>query len=72
MPSVSVTAPVRPFYSTVQSSAPSSEQYGGATTSYGVPRPPMLPGSYVSGGYGPLLLPQGVMPVPNWSPYSVG
>lgn len=69
MPGVSVTAPVHPFYSTVQSSVP-SEQYGGATTSYGAPRPPLLPGSYVSGGYGPLLLPQGVMPVPNWSPYS--
>ncbi|KAK1356956.1 Zinc finger CCCH domain-containing protein 32 [Heracleum sosnowskyi] len=65
---VSVPASVSPYYPTVQSSPP-PEQYGGAT-SYRVPRPPLLPGSYVSGAYGPLLLPQGVMPIPNWSPYS--
>ncbi|KAL1827382.1 hypothetical protein ACET3Z_005794 [Daucus carota] len=69
LPGISVPASVRPYYPTVQSSPP-PDQYGGATTSYRVPRPPLLPGSYVSGAYGPLLLPQGVMPIPNWSPYS--
>ncbi|KAK6164757.1 hypothetical protein DH2020_001621 [Rehmannia glutinosa] len=66
----SVSASARPFYPTVQSfSSPSPEQYDSSTTSYRVARPPLLPGSYVAGAYGPMLLP-GVVPVPNWNPYS--
>lgn len=68
----SVSASARPFYLTVQSlSSPSPEHYDSSSTGYRVARPPMLPGSYVAGAYGPMLLP-GVVPIPNWNPYSVG
>lgn len=65
-----VSASARPFYPTAQSlSSPSPEQYDSSTTSYRVARPPLLPGSYVAGAYGPMLLP-GVVSIPNWNPYS--
>ncbi|WCJ21403.1 Zinc finger CCCH domain-containing protein 32 [Euphorbia peplus] len=58
------------FYQPVQSpSIPIPDQYGGPSTSLRV-RPPLLPGSYVQGAYGPLLFPPGVVPIPGWSPYS--
>ncbi|KAG8389440.1 hypothetical protein BUALT_Bualt02G0229700 [Buddleja alternifolia] len=67
----SVPASARPFYPTMQSlSSPSHEQYDSTPTSYRVVRPPLLPGSYVSGAYGPMLLHPGMVPVTNWSPYS--
>ncbi|KAF8387889.1 hypothetical protein HHK36_026551 [Tetracentron sinense] len=67
----SVPAPAPAFYPTVQPpSAPSSQQYGGVSTSWQVARPQLLPGSYMQGAYGPVLLPPGVVPVPGWSPYS--
>ena len=47
MPGLSVAAPARPSYAAVQSSVPTPEQYGGDTTNYGVPIPPLFPGSYV-------------------------
>ncbi|KAJ4954661.1 hypothetical protein NE237_011444 [Protea cynaroides] len=50
----SVPTSAPPFYPTVQSQ---------------VPRPAVLPGSYVQGAYGPVLLPPGVLPVPGWGPY---
>ncbi|KAB2095309.1 hypothetical protein ES319_A01G027800v1 [Gossypium barbadense] len=54
--------PAPTMYSTVQSpSGPSSQQYGVVMA-----RPPLMPGSYVQGPYGPLLLSQGV---PSWNPY---
>ncbi|KAI4301362.1 hypothetical protein L6164_034649 [Bauhinia variegata] len=59
------------FYQQVQSpTVPLSEQYGGASSSLRVARPPMLPGSYVQGAYGPVLLSPGVVPFPGWNPYS--
>ncbi|CAK9178040.1 unnamed protein product [Ilex paraguariensis] len=68
---ISLPASARPFYPTVQShSAPSPEQSGGTLTSYRVARPPLLPGSYVPGAYGPVLLSPGVVHMPNWTPYS--
>ncbi|EPS74440.1 hypothetical protein M569_00316, partial [Genlisea aurea] len=49
------------IYPTIQS----SQQYGVYT-----PRPAILPGSYVSAGYGPMLITtSGVVPVPGWTPY---
>ncbi|KAI7983185.1 Zinc finger CCCH domain-containing protein 32 [Camellia lanceoleosa] len=39
-------------------------------TGYRTGRPPLLPGSYVPGAYGPVLLPPGVVPIMGWSPYS--
>nr|XP_043609327.1 zinc finger CCCH domain-containing protein 32 [Erigeron canadensis] len=64
-------ASARPFYSTVQSpSAPSPEQYAGPSAGYRVARPPLAPGSYPPGAYGPILLSPGMVPLPNWSPYS--
>ncbi|PQP97136.1 zinc finger CCCH domain-containing protein 32 [Prunus yedoensis var. nudiflora] len=51
------------FYPSVQSpSVPMAEQFGGASTGLRVPRPPLLPGSYVQ-GYGPVLIPPGVAPL---------
>lgn len=60
------------FYPPVQSpSIPTPDQYGSASTSLRVPRPPLIPSSYVQGTYGPLLLPPGVVPIQSWNPYSV-
>ncbi|KAL3827858.1 hypothetical protein ACJIZ3_016660 [Penstemon smallii] len=70
----SMPASAPPFYPRVQSlSSPSPEQFESSPTSYNRvarPPPPMLPGSYVAGAYGPLLLHPGVVPIPNWNPYS--
>jgi len=56
------------LYPSVQSpSVPSSQQYGVM-----VARPPLLPGSYVQGPYGPVLLSPSVVPYPSWNPYPVG
>ncbi|XP_057508987.1 zinc finger CCCH domain-containing protein 32-like [Actinidia eriantha] len=68
---MSMPEPARPFYPTVQpSSVPSTDQYRGISSGYQTARPLPLPGSYVQGAYGPLLLPPGVVPLPGWSPYS--
>lgn len=68
--SMPVSAPQ--FYPQVQSpSLPTPDQYGGASNSLRVHRPPLLHGSYVPGTYGPVLLPPGVVPIPGWNPYSV-
>ncbi|KAF7804820.1 BTB/POZ domain-containing protein [Senna tora] len=69
----SMPASAPQFYQQVQSpTVPLPEQFGGASTSLrvGVARPPMMPGSYVQGAYGPVLLSPGVVPFPGWSPYS--
>lgn len=56
------------FYPSVQSLMP--DQYGGPSSSLRVART-LLPGSYMQGAYGPMLLTPGVVPIPGWSPYSV-
>ncbi|XP_022770999.1 zinc finger CCCH domain-containing protein 32-like isoform X1 [Durio zibethinus] len=67
--SMPVSAPQ--FYQPVQSpSVPIPEQYGGASSSVRVARPPLLPGSFVQGAYGPVLFSPGVVPIPGWSHYS--
>ncbi|KAL0391092.1 UNVERIFIED_CONTAM: Zinc finger CCCH domain-containing protein 32 [Sesamum calycinum] len=64
----SMPATARPFYPTVQTlSSLSHEQYDNSATSYRVARPPLLP---VAGAYGPVVLHPGVVPIPNWNPYS--
>ncbi|KAL9272714.1 Zinc finger CCCH domain-containing protein [Drosera capensis] len=66
----SLQAAAPPFYQTVQSpSFPFPEQVAGASASYRVARPPMLPGSYVPGAYGPMILSPGVVPVSGWTSY---
>ncbi|XP_073140789.1 zinc finger CCCH domain-containing protein 32 [Henckelia pumila] len=66
-----VPASARPFYANMQSlSSVSPEQYDSSSTSYRVARPPLVPGSYVAGAYGPMLLHPGVVPISNWNPYS--
>ncbi|GKV12091.1 hypothetical protein SLEP1_g23288 [Rubroshorea leprosula] len=66
----SVPASAPQFYQPVQSpSVPIPEQYGGASTSLRVARPPLLPGSYVQGAYGPVLISPGVVSIPGWSHY---
>ncbi|XP_039001191.1 zinc finger CCCH domain-containing protein 32-like isoform X1 [Hibiscus syriacus] len=67
----SMPASAPQFYQSVQSpSVPMPEQYGGASTSVRVARPPLMPGSYVQGAYGPVLFSPGVVPIPGWSHYS--
>ncbi|XP_010243539.1 PREDICTED: zinc finger CCCH domain-containing protein 32 [Nelumbo nucifera] len=66
---VSVPAPAPQFYPTVQSPSVPSQQYGGMSASWQVARSPLLPGSYVQGAYGHVLLSPGVVPIPGWSPY---
>lgn len=68
----SLPASAPQFYQQVQSPTvpPLPEQFGGASASVRVARPPVLPGSYVQGAYGPVLLSPGVVPFPGWSPYS--
>ncbi|XWS31676.1 hypothetical protein CRYUN_Cryun23aG0096400 [Craigia yunnanensis] len=67
----SMPASAPQFYQPVQSpSVPIHEQYGGTSTSVRVARPPLLPGSYVQGAYGPVLFSTGVVPIPGWSHYS--
>ncbi|XP_075476757.1 zinc finger CCCH domain-containing protein 32-like isoform X2 [Primulina tabacum] len=56
-------------YTTLQHPVQSSQQYGVISGNWPVARPPILPGSYVPGNYGPLLLPPGVVPLPGWTPY---
>ncbi|KAH7836904.1 hypothetical protein Vadar_007234 [Vaccinium darrowii] len=68
---MSMPSPARPFYPTVQSSSiPSNGQYGGSLTGYRTGRPPLLPGSYPPGAYGPMMFPPGVVPIQGWSTYS--
>lgn len=64
-------APGPALFQPVQSpSLPSSQQYGVVTGNWQVPRPPLLPGSYVQGAYSPVLLPPGMVPFTGWSPYA--
>uniref|UniRef100_A0A5B7A1N5 Putative zinc finger CCCH domain-containing protein 58-like n=1 Tax=Davidia involucrata TaxID=16924 RepID=A0A5B7A1N5_DAVIN len=63
--------PAPTIYQTVQSSSgPSSQQYGVVPGNWPVARPALLPGSYLHGAYGPVLLPPGMVPIPGWSPYA--
>ncbi|CAI9779770.1 unnamed protein product [Fraxinus pennsylvanica] len=47
----------------------SSQQYGIFPGNWPVARPAVFPPSYVSGAYGHMLLPPGVVPGPGWTPY---
>lgn len=69
---VSTPVTARPFYPTVQSPSAPPEQFNAASSNYRVPRPPpLLTSSYLPGAYGAVLLHTGVVPFPNWSPYTV-
>ncbi|WOL10361.1 zinc finger CCCH domain-containing protein 5-like [Canna indica] len=59
------------FYPPVQPPPiPSPHQYP-PVASWQVPRPSVLPGSYLPGSYAPMLLSSGVVPVQGWNPYTV-
>ncbi|XP_073104651.1 zinc finger CCCH domain-containing protein 5-like [Elaeis guineensis] len=61
--------PASMFYPTVQPpSIPSPHQYP-PLASWEVGRPSVLPGTYMPGSYGPMLLSPGVVPVQGWGPY---
>ncbi|XWS39059.1 hypothetical protein CRYUN_Cryun18bG0017500 [Craigia yunnanensis] len=63
---VPTPVPAPTLYSTVQSpSGPSPQQYGVVMA-----RPPLMPGSYMQGPYGHLLVSPGMVSVPSWNPYS--
>ncbi|XP_023749260.1 zinc finger CCCH domain-containing protein 34 [Lactuca sativa] len=58
------------MYPNVQSpSVASSQAYGVLTGNWPVARPPLVPGSYLPGTYGPVLMPPGMVPFPGWNPY---
>ncbi|XP_059280630.1 zinc finger CCCH domain-containing protein 58 [Lycium ferocissimum] len=62
--------PAPHFYPTVQSpSVQSAQQYGVVSGNWPGARPTLLPGSYIPGAYGSMLLPQGMVPLPGWTPY---
>lgn len=48
-------------------SGPLSQQYGVVMASS-----PLMPGSYVQGPYGQLLISPGMVSFPSWNPYPVG
>ncbi|XP_021731444.1 zinc finger CCCH domain-containing protein 34-like isoform X1 [Chenopodium quinoa] len=48
---------------------PTPQQYGVMTGNWPVARPSMLPGSYIQGPYGPMLISPGIVPFPSWGPY---
>ncbi|XP_022760519.1 zinc finger CCCH domain-containing protein 34-like [Durio zibethinus] len=64
---VPTPVPAPTLYPTVQSpSGLSSQQYGVVMA-----RPPLMPGSYVQGPYGPsFLLSPSMVSVPSWNPYT--
>ncbi|XP_024994159.1 zinc finger CCCH domain-containing protein 34 isoform X2 [Cynara cardunculus var. scolymus] len=53
-------------------SVASSQQYGVFSGNWPVARPSLLPGSYLPGTYGPVILPPGMVPFPGWNPYQTG
>lgn len=53
-------------------SVQSAQQYGVVSGNWPVARPTLLPGSYIPGTYGSMLLPPGMVPLPGWTPYPVG
>ncbi|KAI3728108.1 hypothetical protein L6452_16737 [Arctium lappa] len=57
------------IYPTMQSSVASSQQYGVFSGNWPVAQPSVLPGSYLQGTYGPIILPPGMVPFPGWNPY---
>ncbi|XP_072984337.1 zinc finger CCCH domain-containing protein 6-like isoform X1 [Typha latifolia] len=57
------------FYSTVQPSTVTSPHQYPPLASWQVGRPSMVPGSYVPGSYGTMLISPGVVPMQGWSPY---
>lgn len=69
----SVTIPGSPFYPSVPAlSMPSPQQYAGLSQ-WPIPRTPIMSNPYLQGpsGYVPLMLSQGMLPVPGWSSYPV-
>lgn len=59
------------IYPNIQSPGPSSQQYGVVAGNWPVARPALLPGSYIQGSYGPVILPPGMVPLAGWNPYQV-
>lgn len=67
----SVPSSAPQFYQPVQSpSVPIPDPYIGASNSLRMARSPLLPGSYVQGAYGPVLISPGMVPISGWSHYS--
>ncbi|CDP10839.1 unnamed protein product [Coffea canephora] len=69
-PQPAATEPAPAIYPPVQSpSVQSSQQYVVVAGNWPVPRPTLLPGSYIPGTYGPMLLPPAMVPLPAWTSY---
>lgn len=61
--------PITPAAPTVYSTPTPAQPYGVMTGNWPVVRPSMVPGSYIQGHYGPMLISPGVVPFPGWAPY---
>ncbi|KAL7210401.1 hypothetical protein ACSBR1_031873 [Camellia fascicularis] len=61
--------PASAIYPSMQSPAPSSQQYGVVTGNWPVARPTLVQGSYLQGAYSPVLLSPGMVPFSGWNPY---
>ncbi|KAL8121604.1 zinc finger CCCH domain-containing protein 32-like isoform X3 [Apium graveolens] len=57
------------IYPYIQSPGPSSQQYGVVAGNWPVARHALLPGSYIQGSYGPVILSPGIVPMAGWNPY---
>ncbi|KAL8142819.1 hypothetical protein V2J09_015851 [Rumex salicifolius] len=57
------------MFPTIPHASAPSQQFGVMSGNWQVARPPMVPGSYIQGPYGPILVSTGVVPVPGWTPY---
>ncbi|XP_071737299.1 zinc finger CCCH domain-containing protein 34-like [Rutidosis leptorrhynchoides] len=55
------------IYPSVQT--PSQPTYGLLASNWPVARPHLVPGSYLPGNYGSVLVPPGMVPYPGWTPY---
>ncbi|KAI8566092.1 hypothetical protein RHMOL_Rhmol02G0012600 [Rhododendron molle] len=67
-----LSVPTPAIYPSMQSpSVQSSQQYGLVPGNWPFPGPALVPGSYLQGAYGTILIPPGMVPFAGWNPYQV-
>lgn len=65
--------PTPVIYPSMQSpSVQSSQQYGLVAGNWSFPGPALVPGSYLQGAHGTMLMPPGMVHFAGWNPYQVG
>ncbi|KAG5559934.1 hypothetical protein RHGRI_003281 [Rhododendron griersonianum] len=67
-----LSVPTPAIYPSMQSPlVQSSQQYGLVAGNWPFPGPALVPGSYLQGAYGTMLIPPGMVPFAGWNPYQV-